>query len=227
MVPAEFTRYPITVIDSITHVYPTSLGWRLADPGSLPLLPSYRRRIVKLLPGQESSRLWGDIEMEKPAGCEAEDGRGRRPVVQAESGDQGGRARPLPRVKTILVVDDEPCVAAVLMEILRMDGYAVQLAEDGEVALEKLRQCTYDVIVSDVRMPKVDGSTLYRAVVQWNPQLLKRFIFLTGDTATPGVLGFLERTGLPFVTKPFPVDVLRQAVRRVIEGNGRADRGRC
>jgi DNA-binding NtrC family response regulator len=137
--------------------------------------------------------------------------------------DQGDRARQLPRGKTILVVEDEPRVAAVLMEIFRLDGYAVQLAEDGEVALQQLQQRTYDVIVSDIRMPKVDGSALYRAVAQWHPQLLKRFIFLTGDTATPGVLGFLERTGLPFVTKPFPVDILRNVVRQVIEGSERAD----
>jgi DNA-binding NtrC family response regulator len=134
--------------------------------------------------------------------------------------------RQLPRKKTILVVDDEPGVAAVLMEIFRLDGYAIQLAADGEVALAKLQQRTYDAIVSDVRMPKVDGLALYRAVAQRNPQLLKRFISLTGDTATPGVLEFLEQPGLPFVTKPFPVDVLRQVVRHVIDGNERADRGR-
>jgi DNA-binding NtrC family response regulator len=161
--------------------------------------------------------------MEKPAWQEAEDWRERWPIVPAGHGDQGDRARQLPREKTILVVDDEPSVAAVLMEIFLTDGYAVQLAEDGEVALEKLRQRTYDAIVSDVRMPKVDGSALYRAVARWNPPLLKRFIFLTGDTATPGVMRFLERTGLPFVMKPFPVDVLRQVVRQVIESNGQAD----
>jgi CheY-like chemotaxis protein len=226
MVPVGLTRYPITVIGSTMRVYPTSLRlvahrpW-IAAPSAI---ASARDNQAIVWAGVFSAV--GDIGMEKPAGHEAEDGRERRPIVPGGNGDQGDRARQLPRKKTILVVDDEPGVAAVLMEIFRLDGYAVQLAEDGEVALAKLQQRTYDAIVSDVRMPKVDGSALYRAVAQWNPQLLKRFIFLTGDTATPGVLEFIERTGLPFVTKPFPVDVLRQVVRHVINGNERADRGR-
>ena len=127
--------------------------------------------------------------------------------------------QPVIRGKWILLVDDEPEVAAVLMEVLHLDGYEVESVENGEEALEKLRQRAYDVIVSDIRMPKVDGSALYRAIEQWQPQLVRRFLFLTGDTLSSGTREFLERTGAPSISKPFGLEEMRLALHRVLEVN--------
>jgi CheY-like chemotaxis protein len=159
--------------------------------------------------------------MKRAVGHAAQDVGAVTEVQPARTRGQGGSTQLLLQRKTILVVDDEPTVVEVLREIFDCDGYEVQCAENGEVALEKLQHYTYDVIVSDLRMPKVDGSALYRAIKQWRPHLLQRFIFLTGDTATPGILEFLEGTGLPFMNKPFTLDVMRRAVQDVIEGNER------
>jgi response regulator RpfG family c-di-GMP phosphodiesterase len=111
--------------------------------------------------------------MKRPAGQGA-DGEGERPEGHhAVVGGHGACAQPQMRRRKMLVVDDEPEVAAMLAELFRMDDFEVELAENGGVALAMLQQHTYDVIVSDVRMPKVDGSALYRAIERWDPALLK------------------------------------------------------
>jgi CheY-like chemotaxis protein len=138
------------------------------------------------------------------------------------AGDHERDTPPLAQRRAILVVDDEPRVAAVLMEVLQWEGFDVELAANGEVALNKLRGRTFDVIMSDMRMPKVDGWALYRAVEQWQPLLLKRFIFLTGDACSPTTLEFLETTGVPLMTKPLPLEEIYQTVRRVLDANGRS-----
>jgi CheY-like chemotaxis protein len=76
------------------------------------------------------------------------------------------------RRKTILVVDDEPAVRGMLTEILDLDGYKVEVAKNGQVALEKLQEHSYDVILTDVRMPGGDGSALYEEIEQRDSQLL-------------------------------------------------------
>jgi CheY-like chemotaxis protein len=125
------------------------------------------------------------------------------------------------RGKAILVIEDEPEVAAVVLEVLRFDEHSVDVAADGEVALEKLQQGVYDVILSDIRMPRLTGMALYQILEQREPQLLRRIIFLTGDTATPELLEFFERTGAPSVHKPFTLDEIRQAVQRILAANSK------
>ena len=77
--------------------------------------------------------------------------------------------------------------------------------------------CT-DVILSDMRMPDVDGPGLYLRVKNAYPDLLKRMVFITGDTLGPANRAFLERTGLPYLEKPLMPDEVRQIVRQVLAG---------
>jgi CheY-like chemotaxis protein len=92
-------------------------------------------------------------------------------------------------------VDDEPDVAGVLVGLLRADGGEIEAVPDGRAALEKIQTGEYDLVLCDVRMPKLDGPSLYRALDQSNPKLLERFVFLTGDTLNPDSLAFVQRTG--------------------------------
>ncbi len=125
-------------------------------------------------------------------------------------------AAPPIRGKAVLVVDDEPEIAAVLAEMLSADGHAVETAANGARALDKLGERTYDLIVSDIRMPGLDGQGLYRELERRTPQLLQRFIFVTGDALSPETGAFLERTGAPSLTKPFALAEVHRLTQLVL-----------
>ncbi|HET8575725.1 MAG TPA: PAS domain S-box protein [Methylomirabilota bacterium] len=118
----------------------------------------------------------------------------------------------------ILVVDDEPEVGRLLADVLAVDGYEVDSASDGAAALEKLEECDYDLILSDLRMPRLDGRGLYREVEQRCPALLSRFVFLTGDTLSQETRTFLEQVMAPALNKPFDFSQVRAVVARALQG---------
>jgi two-component system NtrC family sensor kinase len=119
--------------------------------------------------------------------------------------------------KRILVVDDEPRVLDVVADILSRDGHRVEKAADGVQALDKLREGSYDLILTDIRMPELDGPSLYRELERRDPRLCRRVIFLTGDMLNAETREFLEQTGAPRLMKPFPLEELRRAVRRHLQ----------
>lgn len=133
----------------------------------------------------------------------------------ATMGQRQNGQRPIPRT-AILVVDDEPGVAAVLVEVFSEDGYLVDIAANGEEALEKLRQRAFDVIVCDIRMPKMNGPALYRVIAQQEPCLLSRVIFLTGDTLNLTTQAFLQQAAAPTLEKPFALGKIRELVRQIL-----------
>ena len=113
-------------------------------------------------------------------------------------------ASPLPvSITRILVVDDEPELAALMRDILERAGYDVATAESGAVALELMEAARFDAIVSDLRMPDMDGATLWRAVSSRFPVLAERMLFVTGDTLSPDAHSFLKRSGRAALDKPF------------------------
>ncbi|MDP2702455.1 MAG: response regulator, partial [Candidatus Rokubacteria bacterium] len=83
-------------------------------------------------------------------------------------------------------------------------------------ALERLAAHSYDVIVSDIRMPDLDGIAFYRALEQRQPAACARLIFLTGDTLDPVLGEFLRSSGRPYVVKPFVPEQLRRAMAQVL-----------
>ncbi|MFQ5899412.1 MAG: response regulator, partial [Candidatus Methylomirabilia bacterium] len=155
---------------------------------------------------------------------ESEPGRGavfliELPVVAppvAEPGAGAVEASPRLHGKTILVVDDEQEMAGLLAEMLSADGHQVDTAADGAMALDKLRERAYDVIVGDIRMPTLDGPGLYRELERCHPELSRRIIFITGDELGPETREFLDTTGAPKLGKPFDQEDLRRAVERVL-----------
>jgi PAS domain S-box-containing protein len=121
------------------------------------------------------------------------------------------------RARAILVVDDEPGVVQVLTEVLSIDGHRVDTASNGEVALKKLEEQDYDLILSDLRMPGLDGPGLYEALEHRYPALCQRIIFMTGDALTPATQAFLTRVTAPRVNKPFALTELQQAVAQMLK----------
>ena len=87
----------------------------------------------------------------------------------------------------------------------------------GEAALGKLALGGYELILSDIRMPELDGPSLYRELERRDPRLLRRMIFLTGDTLSPVTREFLEKTEAPCLSKPFALSDVRDIVQRVLQ----------
>ena len=123
---------------------------------------------------------------------------------------------PLVTGKAILVVDDEPDVAGVLAEMLVADGHQVETATSGVRALEKLAERDYDLIVSDIKMPELDGPGLYHEIERRYPRLRRRIIFLTGDTLSAWTDDFLAHTEASSLSKPFVPGEVRRAVQRAL-----------
>jgi CheY-like chemotaxis protein len=118
----------------------------------------------------------------------------------------------------ILVVDDEPFIVQLVADMLSEAGYDVDTAENGLVALEQIRQRSYDLILSDLRMPALDGLGLYREVEQGWPDLRRRMVFISGTLDQPEYQRFIEVSGVPILPKPFDMDELRDlAERRLAE----------
>jgi CheY-like chemotaxis protein len=117
--------------------------------------------------------------------------------------------------QTILIVDDEPSVIKGLTRLLRRDGHTVDTAPNGRTALARLQERAYDLILSDLRMPELDGSSLYQALAQY-PGLRQRFVFLTGDTVSHETIAFFEQTGVRWLTKPFRASEVRRTIQQVL-----------
>lgn len=119
-----------------------------------------------------------------------------------------------PHPGQVLVVDDEPEVAALLADILASAGYRTAIVSGGEAALEWLGRHPCDLLFCDMRMPGMDGPALWRQVRQRHPDLARRMAFVTGDTFSASVEPFLKETGQPWLEKPFtPEDVLELAAQ--------------
>jgi CheY-like chemotaxis protein len=117
---------------------------------------------------------------------------------------------------SVLLVEDEQALAAAVREALTDAGLEVDHAGDGEDALARVRQKTYDVVICDLKMPRVDGMTLYRAIAAATPVLARRVIFVTGDVAGTDAERFLDETGCRWLAKPFRLGDLLRAVRETL-----------
>jgi signal transduction histidine kinase/BarA-like signal transduction histidine kinase len=112
----------------------------------------------------------------------------------------------------VLVVEDEPALAVAVSEALTDAGFTVDRAGDGEAGLTRLTEAHYDLIVCDLKMPRIDGMQFYRAMAAATPALARRVIFVTGDVAGTDAERFLEETGCRWLSKPFRLgDLLRSA----------------
>ncbi|RMD96919.1 MAG: hybrid sensor histidine kinase/response regulator, partial [Deltaproteobacteria bacterium] len=123
-----------------------------------------------------------------------------------------------PEGKRILVVEDEPYTAELLRRILEHNGHTVQIARDGREALAAVAEQTFDLVISDVSMPEMDGFSLFHALEAHHPDLASRFVFITADAVEPEVQRFLREHTLPCLTKPFSLEKLEVTLNRVIEG---------
>jgi CheY-like chemotaxis protein len=114
---------------------------------------------------------------------------------------------------SILVVEDETALANAVTDALRDAGYVVSRAADGEEALAEVSAREFDLVICDLKMPRLDGKAFYRALAEARPSLVKRVIFVTGDVAGTDAERFLMESGCRWLAKPFRLADLLRTVR--------------
>jgi len=129
------------------------------------------------------------------------------------------RPDPAPVIKAgrILVVDDEEVIRELCQALLEGEGFQVDLASDGEQARKRIREATYDLIITDIRMPgEISGVDLFRWIKQAYPDRTNRVMFITGDLLTQEYREALGEVGRRLLTKPFEVSALIEVVRSTL-----------
>ncbi|MBX3204654.1 MAG: sigma-54-dependent Fis family transcriptional regulator [Labilithrix sp.] len=121
----------------------------------------------------------------------------------------------LPEKKQVLIVDDEPNLRKILAAQLSRDGYDVLLAEDGEQGLALLREHHIDLVVTDLKMPKVDGMTLLREAHAEQPEL--PIVMITAHGTVDTAVEALKLGAFDYLTKPFDKDEVRQIVAKALK----------
>ena len=116
----------------------------------------------------------------------------------------------------VLVLDDNVMITDMLGSMLEMFGYQATLANAGAEALHLLQRDHFDLVLSDLRMPRMDGQEFYRLAVAAHPELAHRMIFLTGDSVGDGAQEFLQRTACPHLTKPYTLQNLQSVVENML-----------
>jgi DNA-binding response OmpR family regulator len=116
----------------------------------------------------------------------------------------------------VLVVDDEESIRGFVAEALKMDDLDVESARDGLDAMRRLEEQWYDLVVSDLRMPRLDGVGLYREVERRWPGSGRRLLFISGSTVLPDYEPFLREVHPVVIEKPFGLEELRRTVRRML-----------
>jgi PAS domain S-box-containing protein len=119
--------------------------------------------------------------------------------------------------KKVLVIDDEPVILDLVRNILEREGLNVETVSNGELALSKIKKKTYDLIIIDLKMPGLDGISLYRGIVKRNLKLFNRIMFFTGDTIGSETRTFFEEIQAEYIFKPFDNADFLKSVKRILE----------
>lgn len=115
----------------------------------------------------------------------------------------------------VLVVDDEEISRANIEHIMRKEGYQVSTAGNGAEALEQVKKEQFDLIVTDLKMEKVDGMQLLESIKQLSPSTA--IIMVTGYATVDSAVDALTKGAAYYLTKPFKLDELRSTVNKVLE----------
>ena len=117
----------------------------------------------------------------------------------------------------ILIVDDEEDILELLAEVVKKWGHLPIVARDGEDALQKVQNVPIELVLSDIRMPKMDGLTFLEKLKNVNPNLT--VIFLTGYPSVESAVRSLKEGAYDYLVKPINLDELKVKIDRGLERN--------
>ena len=120
----------------------------------------------------------------------------------------------------VLVVEDEPTVAQLISDVLRDEGFEIEILLDGKDAPGRVLRESFDLIICDMKMPNLDGQSLYESLLPAKKFVQKRFLFVTGDVLGARTHEFLTKNELPYVAKPFRMEELLEKVHQVLQPAG-------
>jgi two-component system sensor histidine kinase/response regulator len=120
-----------------------------------------------------------------------------------------------PRKRHVLIVDDNAELAWFFSEILRLHGYEATMMSDAVFALKRLLSHPPDVVICDLQMPTLDGDLFFATVERVKPELVRRFIFVTGLAEDARFHRFVRTVEAPVLRKPVAVETLLAEVARV------------
>jgi CheY-like chemotaxis protein len=118
------------------------------------------------------------------------------------------------RAKRILVIEDEPVITRICIRVLTAYGFEVDTAASGDIARNMVRKKDYDLCLTDIRLPKMNGIEFYRYLESEHKPLADRVIFTTGDILSEEIKNFLAGVNRPFLPKPFTPEELIKIIKK-------------
>ncbi|MDR2962378.1 MAG: sigma-54 dependent transcriptional regulator [Bacteroidales bacterium] len=119
---------------------------------------------------------------------------------------------------SLLIVDDERAIRNTLKDILEVENYSVDTAEDGKQALEKIQNGKYDLVFSDIKMPNMDGTELLEAIVRERGNTLP-VILISGHATIDIAVDALKKGAYDFIEKPLDLNRILITTRNALEKN--------
>jgi CheY-like chemotaxis protein len=116
----------------------------------------------------------------------------------------------------VLVIDDDEDLRELVGRVVKQAGYAVDAVADGQAGLEQLGQRPYDVILCDLRMPRMDGRAFYQEVQRAHPDLARRIVLMTAHVKVGEYADFVRAVRAPTLQKPFSLEEFRATLARMV-----------
>ncbi|MCI0329445.1 MAG: GAF domain-containing protein [candidate division Zixibacteria bacterium] len=118
-------------------------------------------------------------------------------------------------MKRVLIVDDEERICQSLSALLGREGYSIETATNGEAAIAKIAATSYDLILSDIKMPKADGMTVLKRARQADPEAL--VVLMTGYASLESAIAAVSSGAYEYIMKPVEIEELKRLVKRAVD----------